>query len=465
MLLDTLLDGEGKPPVRAALCGVGEFGHTLLDQCRYIKQLGIVALCDLDVERVRKTLTVLDYDAGSIAVVDSRKKALTALETGKTVITEDASLLNQLDLDIFIEATGEPERGAENALSAIEAGMHVAVVNKEAASVVGPLLAHEAARAGVVFTLVDGDQPSLLVGLVSWARALGFEIAGAGKASEFDFVYDAEKAEIVTVYGNADAENFGALWNAAPGDLPDVLAKRSAIAAVIPQRTAPDYCELGLVANCTGLMPDRPDLHAPIARTVEVAELFRIAADGGIFASGGQLDVFNCLRRPDEISFAGGVFVVVRINSQRSSELLLSKGFCLSHDGKHALIYNPIHALGLEAPISLLSAVRRGWATAGTRFEPVCDMICAADQELPAGAVLTLGERHTIAGSRAQLTNATTTLTDDAAVPYYLAAGARLIRPVRPGAIITCGDLDPAARTGQLWNLRQRQDWLFSRNF
>ncbi len=464
MLHDILLDGEGKPSVRAALCGVGEFGHTLLDQCRYIEQLGIVALCDLDVERVRTTLAALGYDAGSIAIVDNRKAALAALQAGKTVVTHDASLLHDLDLDIFIEATGEPERGAVNALSAIEAGMHVAMVNKEAASVVGPLLAHEAARAGLVFTLVDGDQPSLLVGLASWARALGFEIAGAGKASEFDFVYDAKKAEILTVYGNAAAEDFGALWNAAPDDLPDVLAKRSVIAAAIPQRTAPDFCELGLVANCTGLMPDRPDLHAPIARTVEVAELFREAADGGIFASGGVLDVFNCLRRPDEISFAGGVFVVVRINSQRSSELLLSKGFCLSHDGRHVLIYNPVHALGLEAPISLLSAVRRGWATAGTRFEPICDMVCVAEQELPAGAVLTLGERHTILSTRAQLTNAATTLTDDAAVPYYLAAGARLIRAVRPGAVITCGDLDPAARAGPLWNLRRRQDMLFTRN-
>ncbi len=38
--------------------------------------------------------------------------------------------------------------------------------------VVGPILQAKAAAAGLVCTLVDGDQPSLLVALVSWARLL-----------------------------------------------------------------------------------------------------------------------------------------------------------------------------------------------------------------------------------------------------------------------------------------------------
>jgi hypothetical protein len=44
---------------------------------------------------------------------------------------------------------------------------------------------------GVVVTPVDGDQPSLLIGLVSWAEVLGLEIIAAGKSSEYDFVFDA----------------------------------------------------------------------------------------------------------------------------------------------------------------------------------------------------------------------------------------------------------------------------------
>ena len=64
------------------------------------------------------------------------------------------------------------------------------LVSKEADSVVGPGLAHLARRTGGVVTPVDGDQPSLLINLISWAEVLGFDIIAAGKSSEYDFVVD-----------------------------------------------------------------------------------------------------------------------------------------------------------------------------------------------------------------------------------------------------------------------------------
>ena len=64
------------------------------------------------------------------------------------------------------------------------------MVSKEADSVVGPYLSQRANKAGVVATPVDGDQPSLLIGLLSWARLLGLNVVAAGKSSEYDFVYD-----------------------------------------------------------------------------------------------------------------------------------------------------------------------------------------------------------------------------------------------------------------------------------
>jgi predicted homoserine dehydrogenase-like protein len=39
-------------------------------------------------------------------------------------------------------------------------------------------------------TPVDGDQPSLLMGLATWAEMLGFTMVAAGKSSEYDFVFD-----------------------------------------------------------------------------------------------------------------------------------------------------------------------------------------------------------------------------------------------------------------------------------
>ena len=52
-----------------------------------------------------------------------------------------------------------------------------------------------------VYALVNGDQPRNLLDLYSWGRALGLEIIAAGKASEYDFVWDYETGELTYTDG------------------------------------------------------------------------------------------------------------------------------------------------------------------------------------------------------------------------------------------------------------------------
>lgn len=47
-------------------------------------------------------------------------------------------------------------------------------------------------------------------------------------------------------------------------------------------------------------------------------------------AGAGVLEVFHCLRAPDEISFAGGVFVVIRCDHADTWEMLRAKGHVVS---------------------------------------------------------------------------------------------------------------------------------------
>ena len=94
---------------------------------------------------------------------------------------------------------------------------------------------------------------------------------------------------------------------------------------------------------------------------MELPSVFRPAEDGGILGRPGVVDVFACLRRPDELSFAGGVFVVVETPDRATGLLLASKGIPASKDGRYLLLHNPIHLLGVEAPD--LGPVRRPqWA-------------------------------------------------------------------------------------------------------
>ena len=236
----------------------------------------------------------------------------------------------------------------------------------------------------------------------------------------------------------------------------ELVAARSALAARLPQRAVPDLCELQVVANAIGLAPDVPTLHAPIARIPEVPSLLCLRADGGLLAGTGRLDVFHCLRTPEEVSFAGGVFVVVRCDDAVTWRMLEEKGHVLGRHGATAMICLPRHLLGLEAATSVIGAAL-GQSTGGVDPRPRLDLIALTTRDLPAGTVLTAeGHHHTIEGVTGELADAAP-LAGGAPVPLYLVADRKLARPVIAGRTITLDDLeiDPAST---LLALRRRQD-------
>ena len=88
-------------------------------------------------------------------------------------------------MDVVVEATGNPAAGIRHARAAIAAGKHIVMVNVEADVLAGPLLADEARKAGVVYSLAYGDQPALIAEMVDWARAAGFRVVAAGKGTKY----------------------------------------------------------------------------------------------------------------------------------------------------------------------------------------------------------------------------------------------------------------------------------------
>ncbi|MEX2631937.1 MAG: homoserine dehydrogenase [Tistlia sp.] len=459
MNLEALLGRSDGRVFRVGLVGVGEFGRSFLSQARLVPDLSARVACDRDVERAAAAFRDVGLAAEEIRICDSPAAAGTALEAGQAVVVADAELLVGLPLDVVVEATGEPGHAAAIAEAAIAAGKHVVMVTKEAESVVGPLLAHKARQAGVVHTPVDGDQPSLLIGLVAWSRLLGLEIVAAGKASEYDFVYD-PAAGSVTAQGRTVAlPGFGAHWSCAPSELREAVAARAGLLAGFAHRTVPDLCEMTIVCNATGLGVDRPALHAPIARTLELPDLFGAEAGGGLLSREGVVDIFNCLRRPDELSFAGGVFVVARTPDPVTGRLFKDKGIPVSGDDGRVLIHNPVHLLGAEAPMSVLSACRAGRSTAGEDVRPRVDLTAVADRAIAAGTRFEIGHRHEIGGLRPAMLPAAP-LGAATPLPYYLLAGAVARVEIAEGAAVTAGMVE-IPEDSVLHRLRREQDALF----
>ncbi len=185
-----------------------------------------------------------------------------------------------------------------------------------------------------------------------------------------------------------------------------------------------------------------------------------IFEEGGLLSRTGVLDVFNCLRRTDDPSFAGGVYIVVELADEKTGQLFAGKGIPVSRNRRYALIYNPSHLLGVEAPTSIVAAARLGHDMVDQNYRPVCDLVARAEQDLPAGhAIEIVGTRHAVPGLEPLLMDAAPTRGSNP-LPYYMAVGRKLRRPIAKGEFITVDAVEPPENS-ILWRLRSEQDAVF----
>ncbi|MEC7208685.1 MAG: hypothetical protein VXW11_06345, partial [Pseudomonadota bacterium] len=190
----------------------------------------------------------------------------------------------------------------------------------------------------------------------------------------------------------------------------------------------------------------------------ELCDIFAPHSDGGILGRTPFIDVFNCMRRPDEQSFGGGVFVIVDTENDDSWEVLREKGISVSRDGKRALLYNPSHLLGLEAAVSVMSAVWLDKPTGSQDIRHHVDLHARAGRDWSAGEILAITDHHhhEIDGLSAELNPAVVSGTDGP-LPYYMAAGQRLKTDVKQGELITADMVIPPEES-VLWQLRTEME-------
>jgi predicted homoserine dehydrogenase-like protein len=447
-------------PVETCVVGTGGFGQSFLAQAQRVRLLNARIAVDLTAEAAASGLRAAGIDPRQIRICESARDARAAWDRGDFIAASDIALVADLPFEVVVEATGQPRAAARHARLAIQADKHLALVTKELDSVVGPGLKALAADIGRIVTTVDGDQPSLLIGLATWAEVMGFQLVAAGKSSEYDFVFDPVSGHLSSNEQSADNVDLTSHWDIGSRNVAELLEARHAAIAGFSQRAVPDLCELLVVANATGLQPDRLDLHAPLARIGEVPTIFSHRETGGILAGDRRLDVFHCLRKPDEISFAGGVFVVVRCDDAKSWEMLKQKGHIVSRTGATAMVFLPRHLLGLEATTSILDATVHQMSGYGSDYRPRYDLVAVATEDLAVGTLLSMGgHHHTISGVTAELRPAAA-LTATASAPFYLAADCRLVNPVVTGQEIRINDLE-LPETSDLMELRRSQDARF----
>ena len=105
-------------PVRVGLIGAGKFGSMFLAQLPTTPGLHLVGIADLSIPRAREALARVGWPAERYAASSFDA----ARAQGGTHLTEDAAALIAADLDVVVEATGNPVAGIAHALACIDAG-------------------------------------------------------------------------------------------------------------------------------------------------------------------------------------------------------------------------------------------------------------------------------------------------------------------------------------------------------
>lgn len=418
-------------PIRVGLIGAGKFGSLFLSQVPTSSGVEVTAIADLDLQRARKTCADVGWQEESITRICFYEDGL--------------QLISSSDVEVVVEATGSPIAGVAHARATIKEGKHIIMVNVEADVLMGPILAREAKKSGVVYSMAYGDQPALTCELVDWARSCGFNVIAAGKGTKYLPSYHTSTPDTVW-------ENYGVTPEAA------VSAKMNPQMFNSFLDGTKSAIEMAAVANATDLTPAPEGLRFPPCSTTDLTNILKPREEGGQLHHKGQVEVVSSLDRdgqelPQHLRW--GVYVVVEAPNKYTAHCFQEYGIPTDSTGQYGSIYKPFHLVGLELNISILSAVLRNEPTGCTSgFRG--DVVAIAKRNLAKNEKLD-GEGGFMVWGR--LMPAEDSL-KSGSLPIGLAHGLRLIKEVQKGQPVCWSDID-SNKTDDAFHLRKEMDNTF----
>jgi predicted homoserine dehydrogenase-like protein len=414
-------ESEGRP-IRVGMVGAGATGRAIALQLGTpVPGIRLAAIANRTTQHAERALR--EAGIASWQAVETASAADTAIEQGKTVLTDDPSVLTHAgNLDIIVEVTGTVDFAASIALDAFAHRKPVVLVNAEVDSLIGPILKAKADEAGVVVTHTDGDEPGVAMTLFRYCQTVGLKPVAAGNIKG-----------MVDYYRNPDTQ----MQFAAKHDQDVRKVTSFADATKLSMETT-------VLANATGFGVARRGMVGPACGYVrELAKL--LPADAML--SGGIVD-YSVGAAPHT-----GAFVVVHEeNAYKQTQLAYYK----LGDGPFYVFYTPFHLPHIQIPSTIGRAVIHADPTVAPRGGPSCEVVTVAKRALKAGERLDgvggfcaygLIDNH----SAARAMNA---------LPIALSDGCVLLRNLAKDEVVTFDDVKlPATRlSDELW-MEQLRRW------
>ena len=404
---------DNKKTVNVTLIGAGKFGSMFLSQAPHTKGLNVFTICDLNIDKAKKACREVGWSEDQI---------------NNIIFTEDfEKAINNDEVDVVVEATGHPSSGIKHARTCFKYGKHVIMVNVEADVLAGPSLSAEANSAEVVFSMAYGDQPSLTLEIIEWARASGFKVTAAGKGTKYmpEYHYSTPK----TVW-----DHYGLT-----SDEAEKAGMNSKMFNSFLDGTKSSL-EMSAIANASGLNVPNNGLLFPPCGMDDLASLLKEKNKGGILEKNEQVEVVSSLERDGRPVFKDlrwGVYAVLQAPNDYAASCFKQYGMNTDQSGEFSAMYKPFHLIGMELNTSIFSAALLKLPTGQTKYFKG-DVVSVSKRNLKKGEKLDGEGGFTVWG---KLIPASTSL-NLKALPIGLANDMFLKNDIDKDKIITWNDVE-----------------------
>ena len=401
-----------KENINIAFIGCGKFISMFLSQYNQLKKINIDSIVDLDIEKAKSNCI----------------KSGLAKE-----IIDNINFANSIDsildrnIEIVIEATGNPIVGTQHAYKVIQSKKHIIMVNVEADVLCGKYLSDLAKENNVIYSMAYGDQPSLILEQIEWARLNGFFVTCAGKGTKYHPSFEYSTPENVwDNYGlkPQEAKNAGMnpkMFNSF------VTGDKSSI-------------EMAAVVNSSGLKcPDNGLTYPPVG-VYDIANKLIPKNRGGHLDHEGQVEVISSIDR-NKIQIKNdlrwGVYIVIKAQNSYAKNCFKEYGMITDKSGDYSAIWRPYHYIGLELAQSIYSIALDQKPTGHTKFFNA-EVISVTKKDLHIGEILD-GEGGF--ASRGKLVTAKCSVENNY-LPLGLTDGAKIKKSIKKDEYIKIDDVE-----------------------
>lgn len=414
LLLKQIEQENGVTPV--AVIGAGYVATGVIHVLFATPAVVPALVVNRDVSKAVAAFEGLGIDAQNIVVSDNVATLETAILSNQPAVTQDSSLIENLPINVVIEATGAIDYGAGVILSMLDAGKHVISYNAEADALLGWTFHARARQNQVIYTIADGDQPGAMLRLQQEVETMGFTTTALLNCKRHLNVH--QNPESGSGYSARDATS--SHMTTAFGDGTKMQVEQAVVANI----SGMPPCRRGM----QGIETTQEEAAAAIASSLPAGKFVEFTLGGDFGAGVGAM-----ARHPD-------------YELHKKAMTLYKMG-----PGPDYFFFRPYHLVHLELPNTLVDLLFHRKAL-GTVVEPhVSEVIAVAKKNLDEGEKLDCIGGFSAYGLIDTADNA------EGFLPIGLVEYARLSAPVAIDAPIPldAAILDSSIQAVQLWQAQQ----------